>query len=94
MKESEQSCPMALGGGWVEDGHIGNRKAMACAGISLDQMVRRCVGQILFEAVFLFFGETRVFDNTRDIDTAGYAAFLLSTPSLRPSRTFAGPFLS
>jgi hypothetical protein len=67
---------------------------MTCAGISLDQMVRCCVGQSLFEAVLLFFGETRVFDSTRDIDTAGYAAFLVSTPSLRPSLTLAGPFLS
>jgi hypothetical protein len=31
---------VALGGGWVEHEDIRNRKAMTCAGISLDQMVR------------------------------------------------------
>jgi hypothetical protein len=63
---------MALGGGWVENGDIRNRKAMTCAGISLDQMVHPCLGQSLFEAVLLFFGETRVLDSTGDIDPAGY----------------------
>ena len=71
LKESEQSRPVALGGGWVEDGQIRNRKAVTCAGISLDQMVHPCLGQSLFEAVLLFFGETRVLDSTGDIDTAG-----------------------
>ena len=57
VQESEQSRPVALGGGWVEDGHIRNRKAMTCTGISLDQMVHPGLGQSLFEAVLLFFGE-------------------------------------
>jgi len=70
-KEFEHSRPMALGRGWVEDGHIRNREAMACAGISLDQMVHPCLGQSLFEAVLLFLGETPVLDSTGDIDTAG-----------------------
>src|SRR5216684_4336290 len=63
---------MALGRGWVEGGHIWNRKAMARAGISLYQMIHPCLGQSLFEAVLLFLGETPVLDSTGDVDTAGH----------------------
>jgi hypothetical protein len=57
VKEPGQSRPVALGGGWVEDGHVGNRKAMTCAGISFDQMVDPGLGQSLLEATLLFIGE-------------------------------------
>jgi hypothetical protein len=70
--EFEHRRPVALGGGWVEDGHIRDREAMTCAGISLDQMVHPCLGQSLFEAALLFLGKTRVLDSTSDVDTAGY----------------------
>jgi hypothetical protein len=72
VKETEQGLPVALGGGWVEDGQIRNRKAMMGAGICLDQMVHSRFGQNLFEAFFLFFGKMWVFDRTGDIDTPGH----------------------
>ena len=69
-KELEQCCPVPLGGAGVEYRMIGDRKAMACTRIGLDQMIDTCVGQRLFEAVFLFFGKRRILDGARDIDPA------------------------
>ena len=69
-KELEQCCPVPLGGAGVEYRQIGDRKAMACTRIGLDQMIYTCVGQRLFEAVFLFFGKRRILDGARDIDPA------------------------
>ena len=70
-KEHEQCCPVPLGGTGVEYRQIGDRKAMARTRIGLDQIIDTCVGQRLFEAVFLFFGKRRILDgHARDIDPA------------------------
>src|SRR5882757_3297380 len=72
LEEFEQSCPVALRRAFIKDRQIRNRKAVACAGIGLDHMVRSGVGQSLFEADFLLLRKTGVFDRARDIHTAGY----------------------
>jgi hypothetical protein len=69
-KELDQCCPVPLGGTGVEYRQIGDREAMARTRIGLDQMIDTCVGQRLFEAVFLFFGKRRILDGTRHIDPA------------------------